>query len=227
MKLSIIIPVFNEALRLPKALSICRLAAKSNPGWEFIFVDDGSTDATSRLIKRAGFKLISYSKNQGKGYALKQGVKAASKPLTLITDVDWSTPLSELDKLLAARSDNGLVIGSRKVSGATITKHQPRLREWLGKQFTNLTNLWLGINVSDVTCGFKLFKTPVAKKLFGLSKIKRWGYDAEILFLAKKLNFKIAEVPVVWHNDARTKVTLLPDILRSLTDLILIRLFHG
>ncbi len=226
MKLSIIIPVFNEARRLPKSLSICRLAARKNPGWEFIFVDDGSTDASAQLIKRSGFKLISYPKNQGKGYALKQGVRAASKPLTLITDVDWSTPLSELDKLLAARSDTGLVIGSRKVSGATITQHQTPLREWLGRQFTNLTNLWLGTNVSDVTCGFKLFKTPVAKKLFTLSKIKRWGYDAEILYLAKKLGFKIAEVPVVWRNDARTKVALLPDILRSLADLILIRLFH-
>lgn len=224
MNLSIVIPVFNEQERLPKALEICQKAAKANPDWEFIFVDDGSTDTTTRLIKQAGFKLISYSQNQGKGFALKQGVKAASKSLTLITDIDWSTPLSELDKLLAARSDNDLVIGSRKVSGATITRHQPLLREWLGKQFTNLTNLWLGTNVSDVTCGFKLFKTPVAKKLFALSKINRWSYDAEILYLAKKLNFSVKEIPIIWKNDSRTKVNLFKDIIRSIVDLIRIKL---
>ena len=223
MNLSVIIPVYNEAKRLPRALAICG----KHPGWEIIFVNDGSTDATAALIKKAGFKLISYPKNQGKGYALKQGVAAATKPLTLITDVDFSTPLTDLPKLLKALNGAGIVIGSRKTKGAQITKHQSPWREFLGRQFTNLTNLWLGTNVSDVTCGFKLFKTPVAKKLFALSKIKRWGYDAEILYLAKKLKFKIAEVPVVWHNDARTKVALLPDIFRSLVDLILIRLIHG
>ena len=225
MNLSIVIPVYNEAQRLPRALSICQKTAKANPGWEFIFVSDGSTDATDRLVKQAGFKLISYPKNQGKGYALKQGIAAASKPLTLITDVDWSTPLTELDKFFPVSAD--IVVGSRKTKGAQITQHQSIVREFLGRQFTNLTNLWLGTDISDVTCGFKLFKSPVAKKLFALSKIKRWGYDAEILFLAKKLRFTVAEVPVVWQNDARTKVSLLPDIFRSLGDLILIRLFHG
>lgn len=221
MILSVVIPAYNEAKRLPRALTI----AKKHPDWEFIFVNDGSTDATAELIKQTKFKLIGYSKNQGKGYAVKLGVKAATGAYILITDVDFSTPLTELPKLTKQIAD--IVIGSRKTPGAQITKHQPILREWLGKQFTNLTNLWLGTNVSDVTCGFKLFQAPVAKKLFGLSKIKRWGYDAEILYLAKKLKFSIAEVPVVWHNDERTKVALLPDILRSLWDLILIRLIHG
>jgi glycosyltransferase involved in cell wall biosynthesis len=227
MNLSIIIPVYNETARLPQALEICRQALKKNPNWEFIFVDDGSTDNTADLISRAGFKLIAYSQNQGKGYALKQGVAAAAKTLTLIADVDWSTPLSQVNKLYAALKNNDLVIGSRKVANAKIIAHQPWLREWLGRQFTNLTNLWLGTNVSDVTCGFKLFKTPVAKRLFSLSKIKRWGYDAEILYLTKKLKLKVAEVPVVWKNDQRTKVSLFKDIVRSLTDLILIRIYHG
>ena len=220
MNLSIIIPVYNEAKRLPAALAVCR----QHPGWEIIFVDDGSTDNTAKLIKQSGFKLISYPKNQGKGFALKQGVAAAKMPIILITDVDFSTPLTELNKFFPVGAD--IVIGSRKTQGAQITRHQPRLREFLGKQFTNLTNFWLGTNVSDVTCGFKLFKTPVAKKLFALSKINRWGYDAEILYLAKKLDFTVAEIPVTWKNDSHTKVTLLPDIFRSIADLILIRLYH-
>ena len=221
MKLSVIIPVYNEAKRLPAALAICR----RHPDWEIIFVDDGSTDATAQMIKKAGFKLITYPRNQGKGYALKQGVAAAAGPLILITDVDFSTPIIELPKLLCVKAD--IVIGSRKTAGAKITRHQPRLREFLGKQFTNLTNFWLGTKVSDVTCGFKLFKAPIAKKLFALSKIKRWGYDAEIIYLAKKLNYQITEVPVTWQNDARTKVALFPDVFRSLLDLLLIRLYHG
>ena len=221
MKLSVIIPVYNEAARLPRALALC----KKYPDWEFIFVDDGSTDNNAQLIKQAGYTLISYPINRGKGYALKQGIAAASGNYLLISDVDFSTPLSELPKLLHQSTD--IVIGSRKTKGATITKHQTKLREWLGRQFTNLTNLWLGTRVTDVTCGFKLFKTPIAKKLFSLAKINRWGYDAEILYLAKKLGFKVSEVPVIWRNDERTRVMLLPDIIRSLWDLILIRLFHG
>lgn len=221
MNLSVIIPVYNEARRLPRALSICRRYRD----WEIIFVNDGSADTSAEMIKNSGFKLISYSKNRGKGFALKQGVAAVTKPLTLITDVDFSTPLTELPKLLAQKAD--IVIGSRKTQGAKITRRQPKLREWLGKQFTNLTNGWLNLKVTDVTCGFKLFTTPTAKKLFSLSRINRWGYDAEILYLAQKHGFPIAEVPVVWRNDDRTKVSILPDIFRSLLDLILIRLYHG
>lgn len=219
-KLTVVIPVYNEADRLPQALKICRQAAKVNSDWEFIFVDDGSTDASVKLIKPSGFKLLSYPKNQGKGYALKQGVVAATKPLTLICDVDFSTPLTELDKFSVP---GDVIIGSRKSQGAKITKHQPRLREWLGKQFTNLTNLWLDLKISDITCGFKLFRSPAAKKIFALSKINRWGYDAEILYLAKKLNYKITEVPIVWGNNTQSKVSIIKDILRSLKDLWIIK----
>lgn len=215
-KLSVIIPIYNESSRLPQALSICR----QNRHFEIIFIDDGSTDNSAALIKQAGFKLISYPKNQGKGYALKQGVTAATKPLTLICDVDFSTPLTELDKFSIP---GDIIIGSRKSQGAIITEHQPRWREFLGRQFTNITNLWLNLNVSDVTCGFKLFKTPVAKQLFALSKINRWGYDAEILFLAKKLGYTVTEVPVVWENNAQSKVSIIKDILRSLKDLWIIK----
>ena len=221
MKLSVIIPVYNEAKRLPAALAICR----QHPDWEIIFVDDGSTDTTTPIIRKAGFTLITYPRNQGKGYALKKGVAAAAGTSILITDVDFSTPLTELPKLLKVKAD--IVIGSRKTQGAKITRHQSLIREFLGKQFTNLTNMWLGTKVSDVTCGFKLFKAPVAKKLFALSKIKRWGYDAEILFLAKKHGFTVAEVPVTWRNDEQTKVSILQDIFLSLADLIMIRLYHG
>jgi glycosyltransferase involved in cell wall biosynthesis len=224
-KLSLIFPVYNEEKRLFKALKVCKDYQKKYPDWEFIFVDDGSTDSSKKMIEAGGFKVYSYLKNQGKGYALKQGVKQATKPLTLITDIDFSTPLTELPKLLSeVEAGFEMVIGSRKIQGSQVTKHQPKLREWLGARFTNLSNLWLGLSVTDFTCGFKLFKTPTAKKIFEKQKIKRWGYDAEIVFIANKLGISIKEVPVVWENDERTRVNLGRDILRSLVDLLAIRI---
>jgi len=227
-KISIIIPVFNESNRINQGLKIINQWRQKFPHWEFILINDGSTDDTAIRIKKYKFiKLISYNKNKGKGFALKQGVMKATQPLILLTDIDWSTPLSELPKLFKQTADFEVVIGSRKIAGAQIQKHQPWWREWLGRQFTNLSRLWLGLNISDFTCGFKLLKTEPAKKLFSLSKINRWGYDAEILYLAKKLHYRVTEAPVVWRNDNKTKVNLFKDIFRSLTDLFLIRLYYG
>ena len=227
-KLSLVIPVYNEEKRLPEALKVCQSYQKKFPGWQFVFVDDGSIDNTSGLIQKAAFKVKTYSKNYGKGFALKQGVREARKPLTLITDIDFSTPLTELPKLSKEiEAGYQMVIGSRKTKGAKVTKHQPKLREWLGARFTDLSNLWLGLKVTDFTCGFKLFKTPLAKKIFKAQRVKRWGYDSEIIFIASLLEVKIKEVPVIWHNDERTRVNLGKDVLRSLWDLVLIRVYQG
>jgi len=226
-KLSVVVPVFNEEQRISGALKICQDFKKRFPSWEFILVNDGSTDRTLELLKETKFKVVSYRKNQGKGYALKQGVAKANQPLILICDVDFSTPLSEITLLTPfVKKGAEMVIGSRRVQGAKVIKHQDRLREWLGAQFTNLSKLWLGLNVSDVTCGFKLFKKKTAKQLFKLSRIKRWGYDAEILFLAKKLDYQVVDVAVSWKNDERTKVSMGLDIIRSFIDLILIRWYN-
>lgn len=226
--LSVVVPLYNEAERFEQKFQGLVKQYKDNPRWEFIFVNDGSTDTTGQLVKTAirnypWAKLISYPQNQGKGHAIKQGVRLAQKPYLLFTDIDFSTPLSELATLAPFLKKAEVVIGTRKIKGAAITKHQPKLREWLGKRFTDLTNLWLGMDISDYTCGFKLFKTQMAKDLFGQQKIKRWGFDAEILFLAQKAGYRIVEVPVTWQNDERTKVSLGKDILRSLWELWLIR----
>ncbi|MFH0943539.1 MAG: glycosyltransferase [Candidatus Beckwithbacteria bacterium] len=222
--LSIVIPCYNEEQRLASAVQICRKFSNRFPNWEFVFVNDGSTDNTAEMIRKTNFKLISYFPNQGKGYALKEGVIQTTKPLVLLSDIDFSTPLTELPKFAAAIKEADLAIGSRKMAGANVIKHQVWFREWLGRQFTNLSSFWLGLKVSDVTCGFKLIKTPAAKELFKKQKIKRWSYDAEILFLAKKMKLKVVEVPVLWENDERTKVSLFKDIQRSLIDLFKIRL---
>ena len=228
-ELSVVIPVFNESLRFNKGFDICWKFLKKNPNWEYIFVDDGSTDNTRKMIKRAiknrqQMKLVSYDKNQGKGYALKQGVNKAKKDLILICDIDFSTPLSQLKLLYPfILKETEVVIGSRKAQGARILKHQSIIREWLGRQFTSMSKIWLGLDVSDVTCGFKLFTKKAGKKLFSESKIKGWGYDAEILFLAKRQGFQVVDVPVTWKNDVQTKVSMASDIVKSLQDLWLIR----
>ncbi len=227
--LSIVIPLYNEQERFKEGFEVCKTYAKQYPKWEFIFVNDGSTDKTAQTVEkmtagRKQMRLVSYQRNQGKGYAIRKGIQKARMPLVLFTDIDFSTPISELE-LLYPFIKNGadVVIGTRKVKGARISKRQAKLREWLGKQFTNVTNFWLGLDISDFTCGFKLFKTPVAKKLFTKQQVRRWGFDAEILYVAHRAKHQIVEVPVQWHNDERTKVSLVKDIVRSLSDLITIR----
>lgn len=228
-KLSVVIPLFNEEKRFSNSFKICANLHKRFPGWELIFVNDGSNDQTQNLVKEkiGSFKnmiLISYSQNQGKGYALKKGILKASKPLVLFTDIDFSTPINQLELFYPfIQKGADIVIGTRKVKGAQITQHQPKLREYLGRSFTNLTNLILNLQISDYTCGFKLFKKDVAQKLFHLQKIKRWSFDAEILYLASRNNYKIFEVPVVWQNDASTKVNLVRDITNSFVDLLKIK----
>jgi len=227
--LSVVIPLYNESDRFPENFKICKDYHQKQKGWEFIFVNDGSTDKTEKMVKKAiknypRMKLITYSKNQGKGWAVKQGVLKAKKQLVLMTDIDFSVALSSL-VLFYPFMRNGVkgVIGTRKVKGANIIQHQARWREWLGKRFTNISNVWLGLNISDYTCGFKLFRRQTARKLFSKAKINGWGFDAEILFLAHVYKYWIVEVPVVWKNDARTRVKIWRDVGLSLIDLLRIR----
>ena len=230
INISLVIPVYNEETRIEEQVNFLKKLIEANPGWEFIFVDDGSKDDTKQILqkkfgKQRQVKIISYHHNQGKGYAIKRGVAIASKKYLLFTDIDFSTPISELNLFEPfIKSGAQIVAGTRKVKGAQITKHQKMLREWLGRQFTNLTNLILGLDISDYTCGFKLFQADIAKELFAKSVVRRWAFDAEILFLANFYNYRIVEVPVTWHNDERTKVNLINDIWTSFKSLILIRL---
>jgi len=227
--LSVIIPVYNESDRFLDNFKTCQDYYQKQKNWEFIFINDGSTDKTEEMVKKAiknypRMRLITYSKNQGKGYAVKQGVLKAKKELVLMTDIDFSVSLSSL-ALFYPFIEKGadLVIGTRKMKGARIIKRQARWREWLGKRFTNISNLILGLDISDFTCGFKLFKTKTAKELFKQMTIKRWGFDAEILFLAHRNKKWVMEVPVSWKNDEQTKVKIFRDVILSLADLLRIR----
>lgn len=229
-ELSVIIPVYNEANRVKKSWKIIKNYFQNNlNNCELIFVNDGSTDNTLNIIKKlkANFplKIISYSKNQGKGYAVKQGVLAATKNTLLFFDIDLSVPLSTTKKYLRKIDENSLIIGTRKLSGAKLLQRQNFYREKMGQAFTKLTNLILNNNCSDYTCGFKMMPTKLAKEIFKKTKINRWTFDAELIFLAKKMGVKIKEIPVVWKNNSDTRVNLNKDILGSFFDLIKIRFF--
>lgn len=229
--LSVIIPAFNEASRINLSLvinSITDYLKSQKFPTELIVVNDGSTDATLKKLKESQkkhkLKIISYPQNRGKGFAVKTGILAAKGEYRLFLDMDLSVPVEELKKLFPYLKKNEVIIGSRKAKGSRLIVRQSKVRETLGKGFSFLSQLILGVKVRDFTCGFKCFSRNAAEKIFPKSLIDRWGFDSEIMFLAKKVGFLIKEVPVVWKNDPKTRVKFPQDIFRSFFDLAKIRL---
>lgn len=225
--LSVILPIFNEKRRLKNLEIIAAYLRSKKFRYEIIVVDDGSNKETKLILKRFQKKIkltvFHLPINQGKGYAVKQGMLSAKGKYCLFMDIDLSTPIETIDVFLKALKSSPIVIATRKSNRSKITNHQPFLREIMGKTFTIFSQLITGVTVSDFTCGFKGFSRSAAQKLFSKSLIERWSFDAEILFLAKRHMIKIKEVPVVWKNDKETKVVFPKDILISLIELLAIR----
>ncbi len=230
VELSIIVPAYNEERRLAAPLrEIGRYLEQSQLRSEIVVVDDGSIDRTFELACEIGadlpvpVRVVRSARNRGKGHALKLGFEVAEGERLLFTDADLSTPIAHADDLLAAL-DRGfdVVIGSRKMPGAELEVHQPFLRETLGKGFTLLVRILIGW-VSDVTCGFKMFRAEVGKDLFGRVRVFDWSYDAEVIFLVGQQGLRLTDVPVRWHDESGTKVRLVDAVLRSLIGLLRIR----
>lgn len=211
MKLSVIIPAFNEEKRIVKTLEEIREYLK-NFDSEIIVVDDGSTDTT------AIFSQISYPKNMGKGYAIKKGVERAAGDLILFIDADNATPIREVEKLL--KFDSDIVIGSRYLPESHIEKKQPFFRILIGRLGNRLIGLLVVKNIKDTQCGFKLFKKNIAKELFSELQTYRFGFDIEILARAQKKGLKIVEVPVTWLHHEHSRVRPIRDAFKTLADLI-------
>ena len=226
---SIIVPAYNESKRVYKLDKILRYLGQLKESWELIVVNDGSQDDTLKKLeafkRKSNFKLISYATNRGKGYAVKTGMLAASGKFRLFCDIDLSTPIEEIRKFKPFLGKADVIIGTRKLKGARVVLHQSFLREYLGRGFTLLSQLILNTRVSDFTCGFKCFSGPASERIFAKTKIFRWGFDSEALFLAKKYKLRIKEVPVVWKNDRQTKVRFPRDLINSFGELILIRYY--
>ena len=210
--LSVVIPAYNEALRLPATLARVRhhLAARGVTH-EILVVDDGSTDATADVARAAGdaVRLLRHEPNRGKGYAVRRGMLAASGGRRLMTDADLSTPIEELARL-EAELDRGfdVAIGSRAVAGARIEVRQPAYREAMGRLFNRLVRVLLLPGLLDTQCGFKLFSAEAAEASFGSCRLDGFSFDVEALYLARRRGLRVAEVPIVWRNDAATRVGL-------------------
>ncbi len=230
--LSLVIPVYNEAERLELAIGQIErgITSKTLRLKEIIFVDDGSTDKTLKMIKKFKatsdllVKIVSYKENRGKGFAVKQGMATATGDYALLADVDMSTPLSELSKLdQFVLNGDQVIIGTRKNGESTVVIPQTKLRQIMGKAFTKITQLVLNLEVTDFTCGFKIFSRKAYQQIFTYSRIERWGYDAEILFLANKYGVLIREKALLWYNDERTKVQVGRAVVQTLKEIGQIR----
>ena len=210
LPLSVVIPAYNEALRLPATLARVRdhLAGRGL-AHEILVVDDGSSDATADLARDAGgvVRVLRHEPNRGKGYAVRRGMLAARGERRLMSDADLSTPIEELAGL-EAEIDRGfdVAIGSRAVAGARIEVRQPAYREAMGRLFNVLVQALLLPGLSDTQCGFKLFTAPAAETAFGACRLDGFSFDVEALYVARRHGLRVAEVPVVWRNDAATRV---------------------
>ena len=225
---SIVIPLFNEADRLGSTLEqLRRFVIAHSAVTQVVMVDDGSTDQTPSLLRHLPAdipaKIVSYSENAGKGYAIRQGVLEATGKSVLISDADLSTPLDELWLLTSYLDSFDVVIGSRALDPSTVSQRQPWHRQAMGKTFNRLMRTITGLPFQDTQCGFKLFTADAAKRIFRSATIDRFAFDVEALTIALQLGFSVAEVPVRWHNVEGSRVSIGRDSARMLTDTIRIR----
>ena len=214
-RVSIIVPLYNEAgclktnvVRIEDYLSTLQLSS------EVVLVDDGSTDSTRAIcqdiVNQNSFvRLKSYPMNRGKGFAVKTGVLDARGKYIIFTDADLAVPIRFIGECLKhLEAGSPVVIGSRHLSGSSFKIREGFLRQFLGEVFRRFANVSLGLKVSDITCGLKGFEKRAAIDIFSRSMIDRWGYDAELIFLAQKLGYIIEEIPVDWYHSFDSKVKI-------------------
>ncbi|MFA7685578.1 MAG: glycosyltransferase [Candidatus Gracilibacteria bacterium] len=231
-KLSIIVPAYNEAQRIVKTvISISDYIKTHKINAEIIIVDDGSKDKTTQVInvlanKIQDLRLVSYKPNQGKGFAVKKGVEESKGKFILFTDADNSTPIEEYENLKKSldKASADIAIGSRYLPGSNVKIKQPFSRILIGRLGNLLIRFFLIENIQDTQCGFKLFKHEAAKNIFFFQKIKRFAFDMEALTIANHLGYKIIEIPVTWTNSADSRLRPVRDSIRTLRDLIFIKL---
>ncbi len=247
LHLSIIVPAYNEAARLPTTLT--RLASWSHsqvfapgPGSpsaiEIIVVDDGSRDATTSVAlhhparaslvnasSRLAFRLIRLPFNRGKGAAVKAGVTAARGDVILFCDADLSTPIEHyLDLVAALSTDTPIAIGTRTLPSSTVELDRPPHRVAMSRVFNRVARLATGVQVSDALCGFKLFERRAAHAVFASLQTQGFAFDVELLSVAQRLGLTVAEVPITWRHDPRSTTRPFRDAFIALRDLG--RMFH-
>jgi glycosyltransferase involved in cell wall biosynthesis len=228
-ELSIIIPAYNEELRLPTTLDqIAAYARSFGHETEILVVDDGSNDRTATVAQsfRAKFpslRVLSNGVNRGKGYSVRHGMLEARGRIVLFTDADLSAPIEEADKLLAALETHDVAIGSRALDRHLIFERQSRFREFAGIIFNTVVRLCLRLPFVDTQCGFKAFRREPCRIIFAQQRIERFGFDPELLYLARHHGLRAVEIPVRWGHSPATKVSMLRDSVQMFLDVFLIR----
>lgn len=229
--LSIVIPAHNEERRLPRSLERVAAYLSAQPfAAEVIVVSDHSTDGTIECARPFASRFFSFTvlqtapEHYGKGGAVRTGMLAAAGEVALFTDADLSAPIEEAGKLFAALQTHDVAIGSRALNRALIEVHQSRRRELAGIAFNWAVQLVTGLRLVDTQCGFKAFRLPAARIAFEQQRITGFGFDPEVLFLARRNGLRIAEIPVRWAHDPDTKVRVLRDGIGMGVDLLRIRL---
>lgn len=235
LKLSVIIPAYNEALRLPQTLQDAShwLTDHFSHTWEIIVVDDGSIDDTCIAARNiigesTNIRLLEQPQNMGKGAAVRRGMLAAAGEVRLFMDADHSTHIREVSKVMPILEQGhaDVVIASRQHPESDISVHQSWLREHMGKTFNLLMRTMVGLDMQDTQCGFKAFSAAAADAIFPLQKLNGFSFDVELLFLAKRAGFRLSEIPVEWINEPNSRVRLLADPALMFADIIRIRNLH-
>ena len=228
--LSVVIPAYNEETRLPDTLNLVRAFCDGKSfAYEVFVVDDGSTDGTATAVERAAaswpaLRLLRNPGNRGKGYSVRHGMLEARGEFVLFSDTDLSAPIEETDNMLEKLEEGfDVAIGSRALRRELIGRHQSIFRETAGQMFNLAVRFATGLGFHDTQCGFKLFRHAAAQAIFSRQRLEGFGFDVEVLYLAKKLRFSVAEVPVRWNHSPGTKVRMLSHGLEMLADLWRIR----
>lgn len=229
--LSVIIPAYNEEQRLSATLQSVHDFCSAHAGtFEILVVDDGSHDGTLELIDNFSkvhpeVRPLSYHPNQGKGHAIRKGILAARGDLLLIDDADGSSPIEELERLkdgIAYGAD--IAIGSRAKPDESRKVEALAHRKLIGNTFNLIVQRLLLPGIYDTQCGFKLFKSAVAKDIFSVATIDGFGFDVEVLYIARLRGYRTVEVPINWHNVGGSKVNVLVDSPKMLLDVLAISL---
>ncbi len=232
--LSVIVPAYNESARIAQGLEqILHFLRQQEWSSEIIVVNDGSTDNTPLLVKRlicdqtgpVRLTLLSHQKNAGKGCSVRTGALHARGSVIVFTDADLSAPITELPKLLEPiwQGACDISIGSRAIDRRLIGHRQSRLREWAGRTFNLLMRSIVGLRLKDTQCGFKAFRRDRIVPIFQRQQLPGFGFDVEILYLAKQQGLQTAEIPVVWNHAEGSRVRLFRDSLNMFVDLLRIR----
>jgi glycosyltransferase involved in cell wall biosynthesis len=230
LKYSIVIPAYNESRRIVSTLNQVLSFIAAN-GWdaELIVVNDGSRDDTAEIVKQyvqrnSMMMLIENPGNRGKGFSIRNGMLKARGDVLLFSDADLSAPIEEAPKLLdAIDAGADIAMGSRWLKPELQKQRQSLHRQFLGRVFNLLLRVVLGLDFADTQCGFKAFSRRAAQAVFKLQRIERWGFDPEIIYLAKKQGFRVVEIPVQWSHDDKTTIHPVRDGLRMFLEVLKVR----